>query len=421
MVCALLHVVLGYNNGEGITPPMGWNTWCTMGTCGNMQQDLLHDVCNENEVMSVAEAMISNGMYELGYRYINMDDCWASMTRAANGSIQWDAMRFPSGIPALANFMHERGLKLGLYTSAGSTTCSSGGRPYNIPGSYGHYAQDAESFASWGVDYVKIDWCGKDLTNASLQHTEFSQALNATGRHIFLELCRGYSLPPPAYCPEVAQSWRVTGDHQDVFSSTLYEIAALVNQSYQAGPYHWNYADFLMTGGAGCDGFNSYHCPGQTNTEYISEFSLWAIAQSPLIVATDIRNMTEIMNLVLLNSEIITMHQDTRTPAGDFVSYGACAAESQIPLPCQLWGRNLYNTSTYAAVLFNTGNDIHNITFPFDLIEGWSSTTQAVVRDLWLHEDLPDVYDGEFTAEVPSHGVSYVIFNALPSSSAASS
>lgn len=391
---------------------MGWNTWCTWGSCGNIAADSLHDVCNETEVMSMATAMLNNGMYDVGFRYINMDDCWADDERAADGSIQPDPDRFPSGMAALASWLHAHGLKLGLYTSAGSTTCSQGGRPLPIPGSFGHYQQDASTFASWGVDYVKIDWCGSNLTNPQEQHTEFSQALNATGRHIYLELCRGYNFPSEPYCPEVAQAWRVGNDHADNFLSTLYEISMLVNQSSVGAPYRWNYADFLMTGGAGCNVATDAHCPGQTDVEYMTEFSLWSIAQSPLIVATDIRNLTSIMQTILLNGDIINIHQDTRTPPGDLLGYWHCDPEPAIPLPCQLWGRSLYNSTTYAAILLNVGNDQHNITLPFSTF-GWADTQQATVHDLWLHEDLPGTYTGEYTATVESHAVNYIVLSKV--------
>jgi len=351
----------------------------------------------------VATAMIKNGMFALGWKYINLDDCWADTTRDANGNIQPDPDRFPSGIPSLTKWLHDQGLSFGLYTSAGNQTCSSGGRPAPIPGSYGHYQQDADTFASWGVDYVKMDWCGSDLTNAQQQHTEFSNDLNATGRPIWFELCRGYSQPvPPPYTAQVAQSWRSTGDHHDNWSNTAGIIEQMSGIAKYGGPYAWNYADFLMTGGAGCDTTTpGNHCPGQTDDEYRTEFAIWSITASPLIISTDLRNMTSVMQQALLNTEIIAVNQDMVALPGQRIGGWNCSEGSS---NCQIWGR-LLNDGTYAIVLYNKGNQTHDITLDFSLI-GWQSYS-VDVRDLWAHKDL-GTFKTSFTASVVSHGNSMV-------------
>lgn len=134
-------------------PAMGWNTWCTISSCDQPgASGALHDVCSESEMMSVANALLTNGMYELGYNYINADDCWANPYRNAQGELYADPTRFPNGWKAWADWLHSQGLRSGLYTSAGSTTCASGGRNHSIPGSFGYYELDAQTFASWGVD-----------------------------------------------------------------------------------------------------------------------------------------------------------------------------------------------------------------------------------------------------------------------------
>ena len=154
----------------GRLPPLGWNSWCTGGSCGqpgyvrNASRAGLHDVCNEAEVKQVATAMLDNGMRAAGWSYINLDDCWVDLERTAAGELTWDRSRFPSGIPALIDWLHSRSFLFGLYTAAGNLTCSTGGRvsptgAKGAPGSGGHYAQDASTFASWGVDYIKLDWC----------------------------------------------------------------------------------------------------------------------------------------------------------------------------------------------------------------------------------------------------------------------
>ena len=212
LVCLLPRVVHSLNNKVGKPPPLGWNTWKTCGepTCG-------HDICNEAEIKSVANAMATNGLQELGYNYINLDDCWASTRKKSDQTLTWDTVRFPSGLPALISWLHQKGFKFGLYTSAGNQTCSSGGRKYPIPGSEGHYDLDAKTFAAWQVDYVKLDWCGdikKDLAVGKQAHIDFAKAMNNSGRDMFLEVVAGYFFLWDEV-PTVANSWRFCTDHHD--------------------------------------------------------------------------------------------------------------------------------------------------------------------------------------------------------------
>ena len=205
MRAALLPLLLGarvtaLDNGVGRTPPLGWSTWqtCGDGACG-------HDVCTEGEVKEAALAMRQNGMQALGYSYLNMDDCWEATNRTSDGHITWDASRFPSGIPALTSWLHERGFKFGLYTSAGTTTCA------NRMGSRGHYARDADDFASWGVDYIKLDWCGDikdDLLAGAKAHRDFAAAVNKSGRAMFVEVVAGFFFLGAEHIHEAANSWR---------------------------------------------------------------------------------------------------------------------------------------------------------------------------------------------------------------------
>ena len=167
-------------NGVARTPPLGWSTW---ETCGDT--NCTKDVCTEGEVKASADAMVRSGLLATGWNYVVLDDCWAARERnARDDSITWNRARFPSGIPALATWLHARHFRLGLYTSAGRTTCHVG-----LPGSEGHYEQDAATFAAWGVDYVKFDWCGDsryEPWTGKAAHVRFASALNATGRPIAL-------------------------------------------------------------------------------------------------------------------------------------------------------------------------------------------------------------------------------------------
>jgi alpha-galactosidase len=177
---------------------------------------------------------------------------------------------------ALADQVHALGLKFGLYTCAGNYTCSSGGRDHKIPGSFGHYQQDANSYASWGVDFVKMDWCNTNGLNPKVQYPEMTKALNATGRPIFFEMCEWGLDDPWLWATPVANQWRTTGDHHDNWASTSSVIQAQVGLAQYSGRSAWNYMDFIYTGGQGCANDPNKHCPGQTDTEYMTEFTFWS-------------------------------------------------------------------------------------------------------------------------------------------------
>lgn len=375
----------------GRTPPLGWNSWqtCSDDTC-------IHDGCNEQEVKEVALAMQANGMQALGYNYVNLDDCWGG-PRAANGSYTWDSNRFPSGIPALTAWLHSKGFLFGLYTSAGNQTCSSGGRPYKVPGSRGHYAEDAKSFASWGVDYVKLDWCGDikdELWLGPSAHIEFSKAVRNSGREMFLEAVAGYFFLL-GNASQYLNAWRFCEDHHDTWKSTLENIVCRLdlNSAAKGGPGGWAHMDFLNIGGEGCKGMA--HCPGQSDSEYRTQFGIWLLTQSPLIIDTDVRVMTDIMNQTLLNAELIQIHQSTATPPGQLLG---------IELDAWIWGRKLVaDGSEWLLVLSNMGNSSSaDIKGDFSLL-GWNSTTSAKVRDLWKHADDPSPSVGAVHAKVGPH------------------
>ena len=278
-------------NGLASTPPLGWSSWLTCepgggGTC-------VHDFCNEGEVKAAAEAMQANGMQALGWRYIVLDDCWARTSRDAAGRLTWDPARFPSGIPALVDWMHARGFLFGLYTSAGDVTCSSGGRNASVPGSRGHFEVDTKTFATWQLDYVKLDWCGdakKEPWVGARLHEEFAAAMNATARPMVLEVVTGYFFLRERVS-EYANTWRFCEDHKDHWKSTTeqLECRALLQHEARGAPGGWAYMDVLTTGGAGCLHGGGAHCAGQSADEYRTEAAIWAITQSPLLVATDVR------------------------------------------------------------------------------------------------------------------------------------
>jgi alpha-galactosidase len=247
------------------TPPMGWNSWNKFGC--NMGEDLIRQM---------ADAMVKSGMKNAGYQYVVMDDCW-QVSRDQNGNIVPDPQRFPSGIKALADYIHARGLKFGIYSDAGSKTCA--GRP----GGLGHEYQDALQYAAWGVDYLKYDWCNTTTQDAQASYAVIRNALNTAGRPVVLSVCEWGTTKPWLWGKAVGGNlWRTTGDINDKWETKNKQSLGMLDildlqvalESF-AGPGHWNDPDMLEVGNG-----------GMTTAEYRAHFSLWSILAAPLIVAT---------------------------------------------------------------------------------------------------------------------------------------
>jgi alpha-galactosidase len=375
-----------YNNGYGEKPFLGWNTWCAIGECGL-------DLCTDAQIRQTADAFISTGMAAVGYEWIVLDDCWHP-TRDSAGVLVPLKSSFPNGMKTISDYVHSKGLKFGLYTSVGTTTCR------GDPGSYGYFKQDADLFASWELDYVKMDWCGSNCNENG--HEEFSKDLNATGRHIVLELCRGtyQSETKWGYAPQYAQLWRASGDHHDDWNSTLSETRSIVGKSSWSGPYGWAYLDMIMTGGQGCKGQSSEvarHCPGQTNNEYRTEFSIYAISGSPILIGTDVRNFTEIMKELIINPEILAVNQDEKAVPGD--QYKVCGGKAEV------WARKLSN-GKIAVAIPNYGSSTTTIEVCFADLFGSSAKTMAV-RDLWNKKDLGN-FQTSYSVAVNEHDTVFV-------------
>jgi alpha-galactosidase len=295
-------------DGLAATPPMGWNSWNKFA-------------CNVSEqlIRETADAMVATGMRDAGYRYLNIDDCWQG-PRDARGFIQPDPQRFPSGMKALADYVHAKGLKFGLYSDAGWQTC--GGRP----GSRGYEFQDALTYAEWGVDYLKYDWCHTEGLKAEGAYQTMSAALRAAGRPVLLSLCEWGQSKPWLWAGEVGHAWRTTGDifncfdcvedHGDWKSFGVLQILDMqAGLRGHAGPGHWNDPDMLEVGN------------GMPVTEDRAHFSAWAMLAAPLIAGNDIRSMSKQTAAVLTNREVIALNQDAlgvqafRHAARDGVEY----------------------------------------------------------------------------------------------------
>ena len=269
------------NKEIALTPAMGWNSW----------NKFKHDI-NENLIMQIADAMVSTGLKEAGYTYVNLDDTWQSPQRDPDGFIKCDSNKFPSGMKALADYIHSKGLKLGIYSDAGRETCA------GLPGSFGHEYQDAIQYARWGVDYLKHDWCNVEDINPIGAYRLMRDALNSTGRSIYYSICEGGKNNPWLWAIPLCQSWRTTLDIYKSFDSVISIIKQEAPLRQYAGPGHWNDPDMLEVGN------------GMPVNEDRAHFTMWCMLSAPLILGNDIRNMSKETLQILTNKDVITLDQD---------------------------------------------------------------------------------------------------------------
>jgi alpha-galactosidase len=358
-------------NGLALTPPMGWNSWNRFG-------------CDVDEALirRTADAIVESGMREAGYTYVVIDDCWHG-PRDAQGNITADPERFPSGIRALADYVHARGLKFGLYSDAGRTTCA--GRP----GSQGHEYQDARTYAEWGVDYLKYDWCATGTRNAEEAYALMADALRATGRDIVLSICEWGNNQPWLWGTKIGNLWRTTGDIFDAWEGTerwSLGVMNIVDRNEPlwpyAGPGHWNDPDMLEVGNG-----------GMSDSEYRAHFSLWAMMAAPLIAGNDVANMDAATREILLNREVIAVDQDPLGVQGR----RAWRDEGQ-----EVWVKPLAGGGR-AVLLLNRGEAPARVAATWEQL-GYPPRLEARIRDLWAHRDLPNAR-GTFEAEVAPHAV----------------
>ena len=381
LIFALLpHFAAASDNGLAKTPPMGWNSWNKFGC--KVSEDL---------IKTVADAMASNGMKDAGYDYIVIDDCW-QVSRDANGNIVADAEHFPSGMKALGDYIHSKGLKFGIYSDAGSGTCQ------NRPGSQGHEFQDARTYASWGVDYLKYDWCHTETRNPEEAYTTMREALKASGRPIVFSICEWGKSHPWLWAGPVGNLWRTTDDINDRWGGKekwphggccSYGMLAILDEqvglaSY-AGPGHWNDPDMLEVGNG-----------GMTDTEYRSHFSLWCLLAAPLMAGNDIRSMSAATKEILTNKEVIAVNQDALGMEGTRVAKNGDA---------EVWSKQLADGSR-AVILFNRSGSEAQMTVTWEQL-GYPGHISAAVRDLWAHKD-EGKFTGSYSAKVAAHGVAMV-------------
>ena len=347
------------------TPPMGWNSW-----------NYFHRNINEQLIMDEADAMIASGMKDAGYNYINLDDCWMALERDKDGNLQSDPVRFPHGIKYLADYVHKKGLKLGVYSSAGTKTCA------GWPASLDHEDADAKMLAKWGVDYLKYDNCNNEGRPAIARYTKMKNALDASGRPIVFSICEWGSNNPWEWAPALGSLWRTTGDISDNWNSMINILDEQVGLNTYASKGHWNDPDMLEVGNG-----------GMTNTEYVTHFSLWCILAAPLITGNDLQHMSKDTRDILTNKEVIAIDQDPAAKEG----YKLTDEGDR-----EVWVKPLADGS-WSVLLLNRGENRAFITMKIQDLDIKKAGTYTI-RNLWSHKEEQRT-DGLVRAGVPPHGV----------------
>lgn len=355
-------------NGTAKTPPMGWNSW-----------NKFRNQVSDKMVREMADAIVKSGMRDAGYIYVNIDDTWEAHRDAA-GNITTNN-KFPD-MKALADYIHSKGLKLGIYSSPGPRTCA------GYEGSYQHEEQDAKTYAAWGIDYLKYDWCSAaqvyDNTQATMAaaYAKMGIGLLNSGRTIVFSLCQYGNLDVGEWGAKVGGNlWRTTGDISDRWES-LENIGFKLQPGREkyAGVGHWNDPDMLEIGNG-----------GMTDAEYQTHMSLWCLLAAPLLAGNDIRDMKPSIADILMNKEAIAVDQDKLGKQGVRVFEDGNV---------EVWSKPLADGG-HAVGLFNRGDAAAKITAKWSDL-GLKGAHK--VRDLWKHSDLGKVAN-EYSVEVPSHGV----------------
>jgi len=370
--------------GLALTPPMGWNSWNDFGC----------DV-NEDKIKEVADALVESGMKDAGYEYIIIDDCWHG-ERDSLGFITANPEHFPSGIKALADYVHSKGLKFGIYSSAGYKTCA--GRP----ASRGHEYQDAMKYAEWGVDYLKYDWCGTEGLKAEGAYMTMRDALYQAGRPIVFALCEWGNDNPWEWGANIGHLWRISGDIYNCFDCEFdhggwssWGVLQILDMRKgirkYAGPDHWNDPDMMEVGN------------GMSVNEDRAHFSMWAMLAAPLIAGNDLRTMSQETKDILTNKEVIAVDQD---------SLGIQGFKYKIMDSVEVYVKPLADGGL-ALCFLNRGKGSQNVEFDwsqntitddvFDKKYDFGAT-QYEIRDIWAHEKAGTTKK-ELKVTVPGHDV----------------
>jgi alpha-galactosidase len=351
------------------TPPMGWNSWNTFQT--KISEQLVRDM---------ADTYVTLGMRDAGYKYLVLDDGWMAMERDKNGSLVADPKKFPNGMKAVADYVHSKGLKFGIYNCAGDKTCA------GYPGTRGHEYEDARLYASWGVDYLKYDWCNTDSLNAREAYITMARALQATGRPILFSLCEWGNHQPWLWADGVGEMYRVTGDITANFDQdkhmgtwTALSVMTIVDKMpairQYNGPNHWNDPDMLEVGN------------GMSFGEDRAHFSLWCMLAAPLMAGNDLRKMSPQSQSLLTNKEAIAINQD----AMGVSAYRVSAVDS-----LEIWVKPMSNNN-WAVCFLNRANHPQKVNYTWaqhglqdaQTKQGvdFSKTTYKL-REVWAGKDV---------------------------------
>lgn len=391
MIPMCMHAQKWENLGK--TPQMGWNSW-----------NKFANRIDEKLIRETADALVEEGLLDAGYVYLNMDDCWHG-ERDADGFITANPEKFPSGIKALSDYVHSKGLLFGIYSDAGRKTCA------GFSGSFGHEYQDALQYARWGVDYLKYDWCETRDINPRSAYALMRDALKQAGRPIFFSMCEWGSNKPWEWAAEVGHSWRTTGDISAVFdrkatrsweNSVMTIVEQNVNLRKYAGPGHWNDPDMLEVGN------------GMSVNEDRSHFTLWCMMAAPLILGNDLRTMSKDTREILLNKDVIAIDQDT---------LGVQGLRLKVEDNLQYWFKPLAG-GDWAFCLFNRNTEAKNVTidwntlcFTDDEVSGRSTSFDTItytLRDLWKKSSKKSKLTTKKPVTVTVEGHDVILYRLTP-------
>jgi alpha-galactosidase len=367
------------------TPPMGWNSWNTFQT--KISEDMLKEM---------VDTFVSSGMRGAGYQYFVLDDGWMAMERDQNGNLKADPVKFPHGMKAFADYIHTKGLKFGIYNCAGSKTCA------GYPGTRGHEYEDARLYASWGVDFLKYDWCNTDSLNAPEAYKTMSAALRATGRPIVFSICEWGDHAPWLWAGGVGELYRTTGDitasfiiNKNFGTWSAQSVISILDKQVPIrkfnGPNHWNDPDMLEVGN------------GMSYTEDKSHFSLWCMLAAPLAAGNDLRRMSAQTRGILTNKELIAVDQD---------GLGISAFKMIFPDSLEVWVKPLKNSGFVLCFLNRTVSskkiNLHwsdlNITDSQSGLDVHFDKQVFNYRDLWQKDNAGKTAKN-FVREIASHDV----------------
>ena len=370
----------------GLTPPLGWNSWNTF----------TWDI-NEDLIKEVADAFVEQGYKDAGYEYIVIDDCWSLKQRDENGNLVADPKKFPNGMKAVADYIHSKGLKFGMYSCAGTHTCA------GYPGSFEHEFQDAKMFASWGVDYLKYDYCFKPRNvSGELLYKRMSLALKNSGRDILFSACNWGEDNVYQWIRESgAHMYRSTGDIQDSWESIKRLAISQLGKECYTGAFCHNDMDMLVVGiyGGSNNDFIGSQIGGCNDTEYRTHFSIWSMMGSPLMIGCDVRKANDATKEILMNKDILAINQDVE-------SRGAYRI---VPEPQWFHTDEVFmlvkvlTDGDVAIGFFNLSDDQREMSLQFwDMGLPYASGMSLSMYDCWEHKEL-GVFKERFAPTIPAH------------------